>query len=89
MIIARIPGLAWLGSMIGENSSADWGKSGPIKGNQLEYLMGGGGGEISLFIPQEFIVTPVGLGIRSLVFRANRSFFDKKEQIAPLLFLKE
>ena len=88
MIIARIPGLAWLGSMIGENSSADWGKSGAIKGNQLEYLMECRG-EISLFIPQEFIVTPVGLGIRSLVFRANRSFFDKKEQIAPSLFLKE
>ena len=30
-----------------------------------------------------------GLGIRSLVYRANRWFFDKTEQIALLLFLKE
>ena len=29
------------------------------------------------------------VGIRSLVFRANRSFYDKKEQITLSLFLKE
>ena len=32
--------------------------------------------------------TIAGLGIRSLVFRANCLFFDKKEQIALSLFLK-
>ena len=37
------------------------------------------------------ITAPIsaGLGIRSLVYRANRWFFDKTEQIALLLFLKE